>query len=106
MLDWHEPRDMVLAPRDGRQILLLLSNGWLTLASYPEEDGRLPAADRWNVWWQCQLNVNVLDEATSRNPYTGIRAVGWWNVPDRQWCWETATNLRKDIKLEELPELP
>ena len=96
MLEWGDPRDMALAPKDGRQILLLLSNGWLVLARYPKDEGEKPASERWNVWWRVTGGTDILDPATVKNSSDGLRAVGWWNVPNEDWCWETAQRLRGD----------
>ena len=94
LLEWGEPRDMLLAPRDGRQIMLLLSNGWMVLARYPTEYGKLPASDRWNVWWRTSGIGDVIDPMTIKDKPSGIWPVGWWNIPTENKAWEIAERLR------------
>lgn len=96
LLEWGDPRDMALAPRDGRQIMLLLSNGWMVLARYPSDVAKLPADERWNVWWRVTGISDVIDPPTIKGKPTGLHPVGWWNTPDEDWAWETAQHLRGD----------
>lgn len=94
LLEWGEPQDMRLAPRDGRQIMLLLSNGWMMVARYPEDAGRELPENRWNVWWRVTGHSDVIDPPTIEGKPTGLWPVGWWNMPDSDWAWETAMRLR------------
>jgi hypothetical protein len=76
--------------------MLLLSNGWLALARYPRTETDKPASDRYNVWWQLTGQGDVIDASTFKGQPTGLYPVGWWNVPDQDWAWETAQRLRPE----------
>jgi hypothetical protein len=102
LVEWGEPRDMRLAPRDGRQIILLLSNGWVGIAQYPEYAGCLHPRDRWNIWWRISGISDVIDPTTIKTKPTGLYPLGWWIVPNQEWLYETAERL----KLVEASVLP
>ena len=82
---------MNLAPRDGRRVLLLLSNGWLVLGWYPQRlyDNK----DLRYVRWHTNSNVEPADPETFPGKElweVGMYPLGWWPLPESEWCWKYA----------------